>query len=341
MRSARNYGFALGIAATATWVGVVSAAPRVEVAKAEIEFGVVAPGDPVKARFELRNTGDETLEILKADPGCACTVAEHPKTIAPGAVGYIEASLDTSKLRGEVGKGIVVDTNDPQNLKVVLTMKGLVMSSAMLLPEDKVYLDNLNESGILERRLVRGNPLDKGVLEIRGITTSAPWLDVTARKLDRPLPEEIGLPPSREGDWLLEIRVRPGEMPYGARSEKVTFDTGLVRQPKLEVPIYARLLPPVNLTSQKLVLAGDDPAKAHETLLLSVRHGLAPEDLKVEAEPAALRVELEPAGGRNYKAHVRWAGTRRENGTIRFRVGEETYPVSVEWGEATAATTTR
>jgi hypothetical protein len=333
MGSAKRYGLAVWIGAVALVSGTVAAGPKLEVPKPEIDFGVVAPGDPVKARFELRNVGDAPLQILKADPGCACTVADHPKSIAPGAVGFIDATLDTSKLRGEVGKGILVDTNDPSQARVVLTMKGAVISSTTLLPDDKIYLDNLHPDGVVQRRLVRGNPLDKGTLAIRQLQSSAPWLAVSARRLDAPLPETMGLPASRDGDWLLEVGVT-GQIPYGAQSEKVTFVTGMERQPQVEIPVYARLLPPVNLASQTLVLEGD-PSQVQETLVLSVRHGLEDQELRVESEPEALEVELEPAGGRSYKAHVRWAGARRENGTIRFRINGETYPVAVEWADAT------
>jgi hypothetical protein len=334
MRSATWYRLAVWAVSTAAATGLVLAASRVEVSKELIDFGVVSPGERVSARFELRNAGDAPLEILKADPGCACTITEHPKTIAPGKSGYLIASLDTSRLRGEVSKGITVTTNDPVRSQLLLTMKGAVISSATLIPDDQIYLDNLTENGTLQRRIVRANPLDKGELDIRGIESSAPWLRVTARELDGPLPEDMRLPPSREGDWLLEITVQ-GEIPYGAKSERVKFDTGLARQPRVELPVYARLLPPVNLSSQTLVLAGDDPTQVEETLVLSVRHGLPAEELRVEAEPEALRVELEPSGGRTYKAHVRWAGAQREKGTIRFRIAGETYPVAVEWGEAT------
>lgn len=43
--------------------------PRVEVDAREIDLGTVVRGETVKARFVLRNTGDEVLRVLKAKPG--------------------------------------------------------------------------------------------------------------------------------------------------------------------------------------------------------------------------------------------------------------------------------
>lgn len=43
--------------------------PRIEVAAREIDLGTLVRGESAEARFELRNTGGETLRILNAKPG--------------------------------------------------------------------------------------------------------------------------------------------------------------------------------------------------------------------------------------------------------------------------------
>jgi hypothetical protein len=50
-------------------VGAAHAAPVVETAASEIDLGELIRGAAAEARFTLRNTGDETLRILGAEPG--------------------------------------------------------------------------------------------------------------------------------------------------------------------------------------------------------------------------------------------------------------------------------
>jgi hypothetical protein len=47
----------------------VPSGPRIEVEESEIDLGVISKGAPAEATFTLRNSGDQTLEIIRAKPG--------------------------------------------------------------------------------------------------------------------------------------------------------------------------------------------------------------------------------------------------------------------------------
>lgn len=49
--------------------GAATIGPRLEIEPREIDLGPIDRGADVEAKFTLRNTGDQTLEILKAKPG--------------------------------------------------------------------------------------------------------------------------------------------------------------------------------------------------------------------------------------------------------------------------------
>jgi hypothetical protein len=49
--------------------GAAPIGPRLEVDPMEIDLGPIDRGEDAEAKFTLRNTGDQTLEILKAKPG--------------------------------------------------------------------------------------------------------------------------------------------------------------------------------------------------------------------------------------------------------------------------------
>jgi hypothetical protein len=65
---------------------------------------------------------------------------------------------------------------------------------------------------------------------------------------------------------------------------------------------------------------------------------LAASELQVVAEPEVLSVELEPTGGRFYKAHVSWEDGELTEGAVVFRIGEEQLRVPVTPAAATPAT---
>lgn len=79
-----------------------------------INFGTVAPGTKHPARFTLRNTGNEPLTIVKAQPSCKCTDISDiaGKTIPPGGSLELTAALQVPKSPGE------------KDAKVMITVQG-------------------------------------------------------------------------------------------------------------------------------------------------------------------------------------------------------------------------
>jgi hypothetical protein len=245
-------------------------------------------------------------------------------------VGYLSASLHTGKLRGKIGRGITVQTNDPNKPKVHLTIRAHIVTSVVLLPHEQLAIINTDKRRDRSRLLIRKDPSESGDLKITDLSVTADWLAVKVRQLEEPLPAAGGVPAGLPGDWLLDIALN-GPARYGRhRNERVTFKTGLERQPEVVVPVVVDLRPPVNLSSDKVVLpqpVDGEPSTA--TVLVSLRRGLAASDLLVDAEPDSLSVELEQSGGRFYKAHVRWSDGAPGNGELVFKVGEEQYRVPV------------
>ena len=237
-------------------------------------------------------------------------------------MGYLDATLDTDSLRGIVGKGIILTVNDPVRPKVTLAVKALVMGSALVLPPETLSLKNVKESGI--RRILRKDPTESGTLAVGNVQTTVPWLVATARPLETTEAKMPGLPVIREGDWLLEIKLRP-PIDYGSHEENVFFDTGLARHPRFTLGVECELRPPVSLPSETLRL----PASGRETVVLSVRKGLDPDALTAEARPAGLGVALERAGDRFYKANITWSGGALDDGTVVFRVADEELAMNV------------
>ena len=92
------------------------------------DFGEVMQGEKVKARFEIKNTGDVDLKIFEVKPSCGCTLADYTEEpIAPGKMGWIEAEVDTKDIVGTTTKTVTLMANT-QPTAIPLTIKGKVLS---------------------------------------------------------------------------------------------------------------------------------------------------------------------------------------------------------------------
>jgi hypothetical protein len=252
--------------------------------------------------------------------------------IPPGQVGYLTATLKTTRLRGKVGKGISVYSNDTDKPSVRLTIRAVVLGSVVVLPREQLVIGGPAGRIGGSRVLVRQDPLETGKLEITDLETTSPWLSATARRLEEPTPPGEGLPKGQIGDWLVEVAIDDsGRTSTGRTRDELRFKTGLKRQPEVSIPITVDLRPPVNLSVPRLVLI--PPAEgevASKTVMATVRRGLEANALKVETGNPALEAKLDLVGPRRYEVHFTWNGEELGDASVLFRVGSESHRLPVK-----------
>jgi hypothetical protein len=257
-------------------------------------------------------------------------VASFDEVIPPGQAGNVTAELDTQKLHGAVGRGITVYTNDPARPKWFLTVRATVVGGVIVLPSETVALHNRDERFRSRKLLVQRASGETDTLAIANLEAGAEWIEVGAERVEEFRRAADGVPPASPGDWIVTVSIADSA-PYGSERTAVRFETGVARQPVIELPVIARVGPPVELSEQRLVLPrpGEDRV-ARRTVSLMVRPGLDPTALEVESEPEALEAELERSGRRGYKLHLAWTTTDTPAGTVTFKVGSERMSVAVE-----------
>jgi hypothetical protein len=252
-------------------------------------------------------------------------VASFTEVIPPGKVGSIDAELDTTKLHGDVGRGITVYSDDPVRPSVFVTIHARVNGGVVLVPGDRVALTNRDHGGMKRTFVVRRERNENESIRIDELQASAPWLKVSAQPVTPDSPKIPDTPAAFPGDWI--VIVEAAETPYGRHAETLTFSTGLSRQPEVEVTVGADFLPPVTLSEKSLALPSGDSGR--QTLLLTVRQDLDPASLRVESRPDALETVLERSGRRGYKLHVAWNSADPASGEIVFHVGDEEFRLPV------------
>ena len=102
-------------------------APHILLDSEEFDFGQCYIGDVIEHGFTIRNIGKSPLSIHKVKTSCGCTTSDLEKnTLEPGESTRIKARFNTYGKRGGQVKEIFVITNDPEQPKVTLKIKGKV-----------------------------------------------------------------------------------------------------------------------------------------------------------------------------------------------------------------------
>jgi hypothetical protein len=101
-------------------------APRIVFEQLIHDFGTIAHRSDGTCHFRFTNRGDAPLVITGVTASCGCTVPTYTREpVLPGQSGQIKVEYNT-RLRGTFNKTIAVNTNDPNNPSITLTVKGTV-----------------------------------------------------------------------------------------------------------------------------------------------------------------------------------------------------------------------
>jgi hypothetical protein len=114
--------------------------PKAVVEGNEYDFGSVRRGASVIHVFTIKNEGTEDLVIEDVELMERFTTIRVLKAIPPGREGKITVTFETVRFAGEFRTGVILSTNDPENMKVVFVMKGRVSDPIDVLPYSAVFL---------------------------------------------------------------------------------------------------------------------------------------------------------------------------------------------------------
>jgi hypothetical protein len=100
------------------------------------DFGERPISEKVTHTFTLVNRGGSLLKIHSVKPSCGCTVANiSSQELMPGDSATITTALDLQGRAGSVSKHITVNSNDPMQPALTLTLKGTGVASISVTPE--------------------------------------------------------------------------------------------------------------------------------------------------------------------------------------------------------------
>lgn len=146
------------------------------------------------------------------------------KEIPPGGVGEVKATFSSKGYQGTVKKSLTVETNDPDNPKVSLSILGEVIAEVMVTPR---HVNFRNVSKDAPPKPIR---LEVRVREGKGLKIQ----DVSADNPAIVLKEEKRT--ENEATYAVSLAEK---VPTGRLSGKILVTTNSKKSPKTEVPFYA------------------------------------------------------------------------------------------------------
>ena len=291
------------------------------------DAGNVNKGDEITHDFVIRNTGDQPLRIEEVRPACGCTVADYDEVIAPGESGQIHAVLDTTDFVGGISKGLTVVTNDPDNPRILLSMKAAVIPALYVRPGFARFVQS-QKSGIGSvEQIIFTRDFDG--LEVQKVESPYDFVEVDVREAS----EEERLEEAVGNQYVVTVNLDYDTAPIGALADYVRVHTNHPKQSVVSVPVSGFVRPMYVLTPEQADF-GQVEVEEDGTWAALIVKNYASEDMTLELAdgdlPDGIDVSLVPVeDGREYKLEITLGPELAKgdfNDVIRLNTGLEKQP---------------
>ena len=102
--------------------------PKAVIQPMAYDFGNIVQDSVMTTFYIITNEGSDLLKIIKVSASCGCTAVMPEKNeLSPGESTNIKVSFDSKGRSGKQTKIITVETNDPKNPAIKLTLTGNVI----------------------------------------------------------------------------------------------------------------------------------------------------------------------------------------------------------------------
>jgi len=291
-------GFALLVSREAV------ALPRIDARRPDLRFetyshdlGILDEGTKIERALGFRNVGEQHLVTSQVRPSCTCLKAELVnKTVPPGGRGSIALTFDATGLRGVQRHALYVESNDPVSPLVQIRVAAAIKPAKLLVSTRRIHFGEVDANLGAQREIFIKDPGD-GSLEVEEVVSDSGLLDVCLVGASRP----------EEGDTVFPVRLtlKPG-VPVGAFEAGITIISNHPKEPRLQIPVFARIKGDIEVSPEVLFLGfvtiGQSASKS-VTLRACTARVFAIESLCTSSD--FFSVEISPKDpGREYAATV-------------------------------------
>lgn len=274
--------------------------PRVKVDQTTYDFGTMQQGTKKAHRFVLKNTGAAPLTFRVGHTTCKCTAAVVSNDAVPaGGAGEVTVEWTARSDSGPFRQTATIETNDPLNSKVDLTILGEVTDAKNVEPRELAF------DAITSGEEKSAEVFVMAMLQDDLTVTDPEFSDPATRdKFDVSIvPVALAdLPnPKAKAGVVITVTAKPG-LPIGRFSQWLAVKTNLPDAEHLEIPMIGRVVGDIAVRGlgwneeQGVLLMGNVKSSEgkQEALNLMVR-GADPKEVKFEvvsSDPPELQVSI-------------------------------------------------
>lgn len=291
------------------FAAVAIAAPRMTIVEPIKDFGTVAKGEVLTYQFQIKNTGDQDLEILKVQPACGCTVAKYDAVIKPGETGMVEAAVKTETFQGPISKPVTIQTNDPDMPTAQVSIRANVKPYVEAYPAGFVRFNLLQ--GDKDKRSVVLYSEEEEPFTIESIEVPGDWVKVDYA----PVAKAERAPVGREGQnqYKLDVIVGGASAPVGPLMDKIRIHTSSKHQPEYLLTLSG-MVRPAYTVSPSVLNFGEVNLQGSETvrvITVSTNNSESPAAFKVnkvESTNPQINAAAKSTAPGQYQVEVRLSG---------------------------------
>lgn len=111
-----------------------SAQPRIVLSVQSYNFGHVENTASIEHRFEVRNQGDEPLQIGRLRACCGVSTEITATEIPAGSHAFLDVSLSLRRRQGKLERNIFIASNDPATPYAKIELTGTAVSTVSIEP---------------------------------------------------------------------------------------------------------------------------------------------------------------------------------------------------------------
>jgi hypothetical protein len=268
--------------------------PLLQIADKEHDIGTIPKGTEFGWAFLVENKGNGDLKLLKAySPVPGQIKINMPPIIHPGEADHVYIGQDTSQIQGQNTLVVQIQTNDPKNPEIVLTLEGYVQWPVEILPAP-VSLMKIQKGKTAENQFTMVNNTSTE-MRIDKIEFDENLFHVTVSELEKGKKFDINI-------------ISEPEAPLGEHRKNIVFHTNVPEAPQLTMASWLLVLGRIYANVQDLDFEDlslediQNPDVVEWTREMVLINGMSTPGFKVlkaDCDIDFLKVEIDPVSENN------------------------------------------
>jgi hypothetical protein len=272
--------------------------PKIKWTSKHFSFGVVPECHKVQTEYTFENTGKGVLTIGKIITGCGCTSSRVTKDkIQPGEKGIISIVFDTTGQIGEQNRNILVETNDPQNPKVKLTLAGKVKEQLVCHPR-VLNFGPLSRGQKIEKEIEISILDDKRAI-ITDLISDNQDIILSLESYSEQYGENSFKKANNKKDYRknqnrVRVTLQTENKPIGRFEHQITIQaSSKLNKMQVKIPVYGDVVSSMIVKPSQLMFGVVRPGrKENQTVTIAQRYDTPFEIQRIEADINGLDIEF-------------------------------------------------